>query len=123
MEEILFRTARDKGIILMGYVLMPSHLHLIAGSAKGGKAISVFIHSLKGRIRESLQGKGRFWQDRFDDLLLRSEKHFLIKLNYIHYNPVRANLVERPEEWEYSSYGDWKERNSEKGIRFDFDWM
>ncbi len=107
----------------MGYVLMPTHIHLISGSAEGGKGISAFIHSVKGRTRETLQGKGKFWQDRFDDLLLKSEKQFEIKLNYIHYNPVRANLVERPEEWKYSSYKDWRDKNSERGITFDFDWM
>jgi putative transposase len=123
MEEVILRTTRDTGIILMGYVLMPNHLHLIAGSSEGGKAISVFIHSVKGRIRETLQGKGKFWQDRFDDFLLKSEKQFGIKLNYIHYNPVRARLVQRPEDWQYSSYTDWRDRKTEKGIRFDFDWM
>jgi putative transposase len=123
IEEVIFRTAREKNVILMGYVLMPTHIHLIAGSLEGGKGVSRFIHSIKGRIRETLQGKGKFWQDRFDDLLLKSEKQFRTKLNYIHYNPVRAGLVKKPEEWIFSSYRDWREGSSRRGITLDFDWM
>ena len=107
----------------MGYVLMPTHIHLISGSAQGGRGISRYVHSVKGRIRETLQGKGKFWQDRYDDLLLKSEKQFRTKLNYIHYNPVRAGLVELPEEWIYSSYRDWKNMTTDRSITLDFDWM
>jgi putative transposase len=123
IEEIVFRTSGEKSIKLMGYVLMPNHIHLISGSVEGGKAISKFIHSIKGRIRETLQGKGKFWQNRFDDLLLKSEKQFITKLNYIHYNPVRAGLVEYPEDWIYSSFRDWKDMKTDRGITLDFDWM
>jgi len=123
IEEIIFRTAREKSVKLMGYVLMPTHIHLISGSVEGGKGISKFIHSIKGRIRETLQGKGKFWQNRFDDLLLTSEKQFIIKLNYIHYNPVRAGLVIAPEDWIYSSFKDWAAGISDKGLTLDFDWM
>jgi len=123
MEEILFRTAVERTIILMGYVLMPTHIHLMAGSSIGGKAISGFVHSIKGRIRETMQGKGKFWQDRFDDLLINTEKQFSIKLNYIHNNPVKAGLVDDPKDWPYSSFQDWQLRDGRRGIRFDFDWM
>jgi len=123
IEEIILRTAREKSIKLMGYVLMPTHIHLISGSAQGGRGISRYVHSVKGRIRETLQGKGKFWQDRYDDLLLKSEKQFRTKLNYIHYNPVRAGLVELPEEWIYSSYRDWKNMTTDRSITLDFDWM
>jgi len=123
IEEIIFRTAREKSIKLTGYILMPTHIHFIAGSGDGGKGISRFVHSFKGRIRETIQGKGKFWQDRYDDLLLKSERQFRTKLNYIHYNPVRAGLVELPGEWIYSSYRDWKEGVSRRGIILDFNWM
>jgi putative transposase len=123
IEEIIFKAAREKSIRLMGYVLMPTHIHLISGSLEGGKSISKFMHSIKGRIREDLQGKGKFWQDRYDDLLLKSEKQFIIKLNYIHYNPVRAGLVENPEDWPYSSYKIWKDKITDRGIVLDFEWM
>ncbi|MCP4582035.1 MAG: hypothetical protein GY839_10480 [candidate division Zixibacteria bacterium] len=123
IEDILFETVEDKSIILMGYVIMPTHIHLIAGSNKGGPGISKFMHSLKGRIRKNLIDSGKFWQDRFDDLWLKTEKQFEIKLNYIHYNPIKAVLVDKPEDWPYSSYLDWLKRDGSRGIVFSFDWL
>jgi len=123
VEEILFRTAKEKNVFLMVYVIMPTHVHMIAGSNGGGLAISRFMHSFKGRVRESLAGKVKFWQDRFDDLVITSEKVFLTKLNYIHTNPVRAGLVNNPENWLYSSYRDWNKRDDTKGLKFDFSWV
>ena len=100
---------------------MPSHIHLLSGSQKGGPGISRFIHSLKGRIRSNLSHAGRLWQERFDDLVIKSEKQFRIKLNYIHLNPVKDRLVENAGDWPYSSYLDWKYQDDGKGILFDFE--
>jgi REP element-mobilizing transposase RayT len=121
IEKILFRTTDEKRAHLFAYVIMPTHLHLIAGSGSGGLGISKFMHSLKGRIREDLRGKGKFWQDRFDDLLILTENQFSVKLNYIHYNPTRAKLVENPEDWPFSSYLDWEDHDGSRGIKFIFE--
>jgi putative transposase len=123
IEEIMFRTAKEKCIIIMGYVIMPSHIHLIIGSNQGGPGISRFMHSLKGRVRIELIGKGRLWQARFDDLLLTTEKQFNIKLEYIHENPIKAELVEDPGAWRFSSYNDWDKRDYSRGIIFDYEWL
>ena len=40
---------------------------------------------------------------RFDDVVIYSSEMFNIKLNYIHYNPLKRGLVENPEDWKYSS--------------------
>jgi putative transposase len=92
---------------IYAYVLMPSHLHLII-SIPEIKSISNFMRDLKRRTaREYFElynlPSGRLWEDRFDDVGLYSEKSFFTKLNYIHQNPVRAGLVEKPEDWPYSS--------------------
>ena len=55
--------------------------------------------------------KRKFWMQRFDDEVIRNEKMFWVKLNYIHNNPVEAGLVKKPEDYKYSSarnyvYGD-----------------
>jgi putative transposase len=121
IEDILFRAVAEKRIYLFAYVIMPTHLHLIAGTATGGSEISKLMHSLKGRVREDLSGKGKFWQSRFDDLVLVSKKQFSIKLNYIHWNPVRAGLAENPEDWPYSSYVDWINNDRSRGIKFIFE--
>jgi REP element-mobilizing transposase RayT len=51
--------------------------------------------------------KRKFWMKRFDDEVIRNEKMFWTKLNYIHRNPVEAGLVDKPEKYKYSSAGNY----------------
>ncbi len=108
------------GVALVGYVIMPSHVHAILGFpdvAELSQVMQAFksiaarkIKSLDlGDFRKHLTRNGRFqlWQRRFDDLVIASEKQFRIKLEYIHTNPVRGDLVDEPDDFEYSSARDW----------------
>jgi REP element-mobilizing transposase RayT len=45
-----------------------------------------------------------FWQKRYYDFNIRNYPQFVEKLRYIHRNPVKAGLCERPEDWEWSSF-------------------
>ena len=45
-----------------------------------------------------------FWQKRYYDLNIRNHAQFIEKLRYIHRNPVKAGLCERPEDWDWSSF-------------------
>lgn len=106
--NIEFYRKRDSASIY-AYVLMPTHFHLIIGiPAKG--SLSDFMRDLKRRTaREYFElydmPAGRLWENRFDDVNLHSEEMFITKFNYIHMNPVKAGLVEKPEDWPYSSAG------------------
>jgi putative transposase len=120
LEKLLFETAVDKLINIFAYVIMPTHLHALLGSIHGGPVLSRFMHSFKGRARERMVGKGIFWQSRFDDLVIYSQKVFETKLIYIHNNPIRAGLVSNPEDWPYSSYIDWINQISSKGLTFTY---
>jgi len=107
-------------VAVVGYVLMPSHLHLMLGFAHV-ELLSKFMQSFKilssktvrelvfPSILDRLWNNGRFslWKPRFDDLITVSEEQFRIKLNYIHNNPVKAGLVSDPCDWFYSSASDW----------------
>lgn len=48
-------------------------------------------------------GNYRLWKDRFDYLMIITEKTLKIKIDYIHNNPVKAGLVENFTDWKYSS--------------------
>ncbi len=103
----------------IGYVLMPSHLHALLYFHQV-EQLSKFMQSfkilsakkLKSEIPESInrqmivKNSFRFWKPRFDDLIIESRKQFLIKLEYIHNNPVRKGLVLAATDWKYSSAGD-----------------
>ena len=51
------------------------------------------------------RGAQRFWQNRFYDFNIWTEKKRIEKLRYIHRNPVKRGLVSSPEQWSWSSYG------------------
>ncbi len=52
---------------------------------------------------------GRIWQLRFWDHVVRDERDLNMHLDYIHYNPVKHNLIDDPFEWKYSSLRDFYE--------------
>jgi len=122
---------------VVGYVIMPEHIHLLLGM-KRIELLSKFIQSLKSlssrkiksrippQFKESFSAeKGyKFWNTRFDDVIINSEKQFKIKLNYIHNNPVKAGLVDRAIDWKYSSAKDWLTEDSGPiPIDKNFHWM
>jgi REP-associated tyrosine transposase len=90
---------------LVAFVIMPDHLHLII--IPRGKNISQSMHSIKSfsskEINKNSRHKGSIWQASFRDLALWAEEVVVEKINYIHNNPVRKDLVSDPENYQYSS--------------------
>jgi REP element-mobilizing transposase RayT len=63
------------------------------------------VKSLKQGVSRRLIGDAEhFWQKRYYDLNIRDYPQLVEKLRYIHRNPVKAGLCERPEDWEWSSF-------------------
>jgi putative transposase len=90
------------GFVVCGYVVMPEHVHLLVSEPK--KAIlSKAIQALK--LSVSVQRRERpFWQPRYYDFNVHNEEKRVEKLRYMHRNPVKRGLVERPEQWVWSSF-------------------
>ena len=88
--------------VVCGYVVMPEHVHLLVSEPK--KAIlSRAIQALK--LSVSVQSKERpFWQPRYYDFNVHNDLKRIEKLRYMHRNPVKRGLVERPEDWPWSSF-------------------
>ena len=125
---------REKGLILHAWVVMSNHIHLIA-SAKEGHNISDFLRDFKKftgkKILEAIQevpesrrdwmlnrfeyaGRNdkkikdyRFWQEGNEAKELVTTEFMLQKLDYIHENPVRAELVDEAVDYRYSSATDY----------------
>ncbi|GAW97699.1 MULTISPECIES: transposase [Colwellia] len=89
------------------YVLMNNHVHLLL-SPEEKFSVSLLMQSL-GRsyvryFNKSYKRSGTLWEGRFKSSLIDSENYFLIVSRYIELNPVRANMVEKPESYDWSSY-------------------
>jgi putative transposase len=116
---------RDRyGFALVGYVVMPEHIHLLI-SEPGKGTPSTIMQVLKQRVSRRLRRKPRkkvstqqlrlsfpgirpslprFWQPRFYDFNVWSQKKFVEKLQYMHMNPVKRKLVAHPKDWPWSSF-------------------
>lgn len=101
----LERVRRDYGLRIYGYVVMPEHVHLLLNEPERN-TFAQAIKSLKQGVarRLALRAKDSFWQVRYYDFNVWSESKFVEKLRYIHRNPVKRGLVEKPEDWPWSSF-------------------
>ena len=92
---------------LFGYVLMPEHVHLLLTEPKLHRLDNT-LRALTGQTSKLLKGpRSQFWQTRYYDFNVFTQPKFVEKLRYIHRNPVRRGLVEKPEDWPWSSFRHW----------------
>jgi putative transposase len=142
--ETLERMRRRYRFVVLGYVVMPEHVHLLLSEPQR-ETLSTVIQALKLGFVRSLEGSGvggavprsrnsgetwgtpisisvtpvsnapiltrrttidphRFWQARFYDFNVWTERKRIEKLRYIHRNPVTRGLVASPEQWRWSSF-------------------
>lgn len=84
------------------YCLMPDHLHLLVSPCEEGVSALQFVDRFKGRAtNESWKcgWKGKLWQPRHYDHVVRGDEDLGAIAVYVMQNPVRKGLVECPEEW------------------------
>lgn len=90
------------------WVLMTNHVHILCTPYEEG-AISKMMQSI-GRMyvryyNYTYQRSGTLWEGRFKSSLIQSERYLLELHRYIELNPVRADMVDEPSEYSWSSYG------------------
>ena len=103
-ELALERVRRTFGLRIYAYVVMPEHVHVLL-SEPDRQTLADALKSLKqGVSRRLIENAEHFWQKRYYDFNIRDYPQFMEKLRYIHRNPVRAELCERPEDWAWSSF-------------------
>jgi putative transposase len=89
---------------LVGYVVMPEHVHLLLGEPER-ENLGLVLQMLKQMVSRRLRaGASPFWQERYYDFNVWSEQKRVEKLRYLHRNPVKRGLVARPEDWRWSSF-------------------
>jgi len=103
-EAALERVRGSSGLCVYGYVVMPEHVHLLVSEPQR-RTLADALKSLKQGVSRQLIGSAEhFWQRRYYDFNVRTYRQFVEKLRYIHRNPVKRGLCERPEDWEWSSF-------------------
>ena len=91
------------------YCLMPNHYHFLVHLRKEdfSQKMQAFTLSYTKAINKRYRRCGSIFQGRFQAILVDSDSYLLHLSRYIHLNPVKAGLVKRPEDWEFSSYVDY----------------
>jgi putative transposase len=116
----IFRRASDRQVFLdflaetverfrwsvTAWVLMTNHFHLVIQTPDPN--LSVGMHWLNSAyvnwFNRTYNRVGHLYQGRFRGILVEKESHFHELLRYVVLNPVRAKMVERPEDYRWSSY-------------------
>lgn len=128
--EAFDEARKSGGIMIFAYVIMPDHTHLLTDNAREIKDVLRYLNGisakrlidyLKENDYESSLAKLRI-QDRQNNhkhsvyehhpnaIRITGEDAFMQKVNYIHLNPIRAGLVEHPDEYLFSSSRQWHGR-------------
>jgi putative transposase len=133
-ERELERVRHWYGCFITGYVVMPEHVHLLISEPERGK-LSLVIQMLKQITSRKLKPAAgpainkagrvgqleRFWQVRYYDFPVWTEGKRIEKLRYIHRNPVRRRLAERPEDWKWSSFAHYA-TGAEGAVEIESQW-
>jgi len=118
----------------MAVCLLPDHIHCIWRLPEGDADYSIRWKEIKGLFTKGylreigageerntsrlLRGEAGIWQQRFWEHTIEDDDDFETHLDYIHYNPVKHGYVEKPANWQWSSF----QRYVTAGV-YDADWM
>jgi REP element-mobilizing transposase RayT len=112
------------GTILHAFVLMPNHYHLIVETPKAN--LSTFMHTLNSAYTTYFNIKrhrtGHLFQGRYKAILIDVDNYLLELSRYIHLNPVRGGITDKPEGYPYSSYREFIFTKEETPVFRDLIW-
>jgi putative transposase len=96
--------------LLHEFVLMPDHFHLlITPSIALERAVQLIKGGFSYRAKRELASNAEIWQRGFADHRIREAEDFDIHVHYIHLNPIKKHLCDRPSAYRYSSASPgWK---------------
>lgn len=94
---------------ILGYCLMPNHLHLLINEAESD--ISTIMKRIGVRYaywyNQKYQRNGHVFQGRFKSERVEDDAYLLTVIRYIHQNPIKAGIISKPEAYRYSSCQDY----------------
>ena len=105
--DVLKKASEEYVCFIHAYVLMTNHIHLLV-TPETEDSVSLMMQAIGRKyvryINGTYQRSGTLWDGRFKSALVETEQYFLTCSRYIELNPVRAGMVNTPEEYKWSSY-------------------
>ena len=119
-EEIMAETLAARPMRICAYGLMPNHWHLVLWPENDGN-LAAFMqrltvtHVTRWQRHKRQVGFGHVYQGRYKSFPTETDEHFYQVVRYVERNPLRANLVNAPDDWQWSSlwrriHGDRKQK-------------
>jgi REP element-mobilizing transposase RayT len=109
-------------VSLYAYCLMPNHYHLLIRTRKAN--LREFMQELNGQYSQHYNRRcgrvGPLFQGRYKGVVVQAEEYGTRVARYIHMNPVKASLVDRPEDYRWSSYRAYVEKGRAWLVDTDF---
>jgi len=104
LQEAKYRT----DMRILSYCIMPNHWHLVLypGTDTNRPQFMSWLtstHVRQYRTRTNTIRNGHLYQDRYNSFPAESNEHCQTLIRYVEQNPLRAKLVERAEDWRWSS--------------------
>jgi putative transposase len=118
-EKILAEAVAATRLRISAYCLMPNHWHLLLWPRRDGELSEVLrwitvTHTQRWHAHRKTAGTGPVYQGRFKSFPVQTDEHFLTVARYVERNALRAQLVDRAEDWQWGSlwrrvHGDSKQ--------------
>ena len=119
MLDLLFEHSRTNKVDVHAYVLMGNHLHLLL-TPQQDQALSKMMQAVGRSYVQAFNKRhartGTLWEGRYRSTLIQTDRYLLACMAYIDLNPVRAQMVTQPEDYEFSSYGHYSGRRTDRLI-------
>lgn len=125
-EQVLGEVQARVSMRVLAWCLMPNHWHLVLwplhdGDLSDYMRLVTLIHTQRWHAHRGTAGNGHLYQGRFKSFVVQTDPHFLKLCRYVEANASRAHLVERAEQWRWSSL--WRrERRKEDELPRIEDW-
>jgi putative transposase len=110
LRQAVRAVQRARPFTIQAMVVLPDHLHAVWQLPEDDADFSRRWRDIKRGFSSQLdapvnhRGEKAIWQRRFWEHLIRDEDDWRRHVDYVHYNPVKHGLVERPAQWPYSSF-------------------
>ena len=103
--EILTKAAARFSVVIYAYCLMPNHYHLVCRTRDANiSPAGAFLNGVYAQWWNHRHGRcGHVTQGRFKAQLVQNDLYLRVVCRYVMNNPVRAGLVQHPQDWEWSS--------------------
>lgn len=114
---------KEQLVQIVAYCLMPTHFHLVLKQLVDN-GISLFMKNVLDSYTRFFnthhKRKGPLWEGKFRNILVESDEQLLHLTIYLHLNPVTALLVDKPEDWLFSSYKEYLSLVNDSSITCKF---